>query len=276
MTTTLRPAGPLQHADDGATSRTYDVCVNSRRVGVIEVATDPAFGPATGEIRSLRIDEPDRRRGRGTVAVLAAEEVLRDWRCRQVLASAPPGATAALRMLNSLGYTERSSNMTKELPPKPPALPAGVESRPVSESEYPDWLAGAVDRYARSAIDRGTPPEEAHARSARVHGRLLPDGPATPGVTVRVLVHEGAVVGHVWVAHRGDEQGSYVYDVLVAEGRRGEGFGRALMLLAERLSLEAGSGYLALHVFADNTPAVRLYESLQYRVTGRNFIKQLL
>lgn len=279
MTTTLRPTGPLQQADDGEKSRSYEVCVNSRSVGTIELGTHPGFGHTAGTIRALRIDEPDRRRGRATVAALAAEEVLRGWGCGQVVVSVPPDAVPALRMLESLGYTERSRNMDKELPPRPPALPADVAGRPMTDAEYKVWQARAVDDYARSWMARGVPQEQARAKAEANHREILPDGPATPGVSISVLVHEGTVVGHIWVAPsevRPGEWGSWVFDVAVPEDQRGKGYGRALMLLAERAALETGNSLLGLHVFANNTPAVRLYESLQYETTRRNFFKQLL
>ncbi|MFF3754292.1 GNAT family N-acetyltransferase [Streptomyces sp. NPDC002018] len=279
MTTTLRPTGPLRQTDDGGKSRSYEVCVNSRPVGTTEIATEPGFGHTAGSIRALRIDEPDRRRGRATVAALAAEEVLRGWGCAQVLASVPPDALPALRMVESLGYVERSRNMDKELPPGPPALPQDVAGRPMTEAEYGAWEARAVENYARSWIDRGTPPDQAYAKAAASHRDLLPEGPATPGAELYVLVHEGRRVGHVWVAPREvrpGRPGSYVYDVAVTEDQRGKGYGRALMLLAERIALEAGSTLLGLHVFTGNTPAIGLYTSLGYRTTHLNFFKQLL
>ncbi|QXE37812.1 GNAT family N-acetyltransferase [Streptomyces sp. GMY02] len=279
MTTTLRPTGPLRQTDDGGKARSYEVCVNSRPVGSIELSTDPGFGNTAGTLRALRIDEPDRRRGRATVAVLAAEEVLRGWGCGQVLASVPPSAVPALRMLESLGYVERSRNMDKELPPDPPALPPGVEGRPMNETEYGRWYARAVDGYARSWAERGTPPDRARALAEASHQKLLHAGLATPGTSLHVLLHEDAVVGHVWVASREvrpGRPGSYVYDVAVTEDQRGKGYGRALMLLAEGIALESGSDLLGLHVFAGNTPAIRLYESLRYETTAVNFFKQLL
>ncbi|MFF4233406.1 GNAT family N-acetyltransferase [Streptomyces sp. NPDC001820] len=279
MTTTLRPTGPLQREADGARSRAYEVCVNSRPVGTIEIATFPALSATAGTIRSLRIDEADRRRGRGTVAALAAEEVLRGWGCTQVLVSVPPEATAATRLATALGYTERSRNMLKELPEEPPALPAQVEGRPMTEAEFGRWLATAVETYARSWIDRGVPADEARAKSAAEHRRGLPDGLASPGTWLGVLVHDGVAVGHLFVGRREvrpGELGAYVYDVEVAEGQRGHGHGRSLMLLAERVALDAGLRLLGLHVFADNTPAVRLYDSLGYGTTDVNSFKQLL
>lgn len=67
-----------------------------------------------------------------------------------------------------------------------------------------------------------------------------------------------------------------MYDIEVAEEQRGRGYGRALMLLAERVARETGEELLGLHVFAGNTPAIRLYESLGYRTTYVNSAKALL
>ncbi|MER6995833.1 GNAT family N-acetyltransferase [Streptomyces sp. NPDC000410] len=279
MTTTLRPTGPLQRSADGGRSRTYDVCVNSRPVGSIDLATDPGFGPEVGVVRALRIDEPDRRRGRGTVAALAAEEVLRGWGCTQVTASVPAEAEAALGLAAVLGYTERSRYMLKELPDEPPELPEGVEGRAMTEAEFEAWRVTAVESYAQDWITRGVPQENARAMSEAAHRALLPDGFATRGSWLNILVAEGAAVGHVWVAEREvrpGERGAYVYDVEVAEEYRGRGYGRALMLLAERVAAAAGAPVLGLQVFAGNTPAINLYESLGHRTAHVNVFKHLL
>ncbi|MFC8584052.1 GNAT family N-acetyltransferase [Streptomyces sp. NPDC057217] len=279
MTTTLRPVEPLQQLPGGGRSRTYDVCVNSRRVGSVHLATDPGFGPASGVVQDLRIDERDRGRGRGTVAALASEEVLRSWGCVQVRTSVPAGAAPALRMVRSLGYVERSRNMVKELPAVPPALPDGVEVRPMTGAEYEEWRVRAREAFARDWTERGVPEELARAKAENSHRTLLPEGLATPGAAFHVLVRDGRPAGVLWTGRTELEPGrraAYVYDIEVDEEHRGHGYGRALMLLAERVAGEAGETLLGLHVFTDNTPAVRLYESLGYRTTYVNSAKTLL
>ncbi|WP_055600418.1 GNAT family N-acetyltransferase [Streptomyces aureus] len=279
MTTTLRPAEPLQQTPDGGRSRTYDVCVNSRRVGSVHLSTDPGFGAASGVISRLGVREPDRGRGRGTVAALASEEVLRGWGCVEVQISVPADAGPALRMARSLGYTERSRNMVKELPAEPPALPEGVEVRPMTEDEYVVWAARAKEGFARSWIDRGVPEEQARAKAESSHAKYLPEGLATPGVAIHVVVRDGRPAGFLWTGRIELEPGhraAFVYDIEVEEAHRGHGYGRTLMLLAERVAREAGDTVLGLHVFAGNTPAIRLYESLGYRTTYINSAKALL
>ncbi|CAL9391735.1 Acetyltransferase YpeA [Streptomyces sp. enrichment culture] len=274
MTTTLRPSGPLQEGAAGARSRPYEIRVNSRRVGALLLACDSAFGPAVGEIRDLAVDEPDRRRGRATVGALAAEEVLRGWGCRRVQASVPADSPGGLRMAASLGYTEYSRAMSKELPAAPPALPDGTTGRPMTAQEYARWLPAAVDGYAEDMAGRGMPAAAARRKAEDDHHRQLPQGPDTPGNDLLVLEAAGEAVGHIWIGP--SAAGAYVYDVAVAEAHRGRGHGRSLMLLAERAALARGHRALGLQVFAGNTPALRLYESLGYRTLRFTYGKDLL
>ncbi|MEE1736815.1 GNAT family N-acetyltransferase [Streptomyces sp. BE147] len=278
MTTTLRPTGPIQQGADGARARTYDVCDNGRAVGAVAISTDDSFGATAGVLKSLRIDEPQRRRGRGTIAALAAEEVLRGWGCTQVRVAVPEGDEGALRLVTGLGYAERSRNMIKGLGPGPAGLPAGLTGRPMTAEEFARWQVISMEAYAQDWIDRGVPQEQARRKSERDQARNLPDGLATEGMWFRVLSHADEPVGHVWVARLEPEPGEaigYVFDVEVDPAHRGRGYGRALMGLAEDVTRDAGLSRLGLHVFTTNTPALRLYESLGYAVTQRNLAKAL-
>ncbi len=277
MTTTLRPAGPEERGPDGSRARDFTVCVNSRPVGTIRLATDERFGPAHGRIVSLAVDPPDRRRGRGCVAALAAEEVLRVWGCRQVSASVPADNAVALRLAASLGYTERNRTMAKRLAgPPPPADPA---VRPMTATEFPAWSEQARARYAASWEERGVPADRAAAKAEADHAAALPEGPATAGTALRVLTLDGTDAGRLWVRMRdAADPGApgWVMDVEVAEDHRGRGLGRRLMLAAERECLAAGVADLGLNVFAGNTPALRLYGALGYRTTVHHLAKTLL
>ncbi|MFG2286137.1 GNAT family N-acetyltransferase [Streptomyces sp. NPDC048595] len=276
MTTTLRPAGPEERQDDGTRARRYDVCVNSRRVGGIHLSTDARFGPTAGRIGYLNIDPADRHRGRATVAALAAEEVLRGWGCRQIELTVPAEAGAALRLAAALGYTERSRTMDKPLA-GPPRLPEGSRDRPLDEAAYPAWRESALAEYVRTQLGQGMSRDRAEESALAAHRALLPDGAATADQVLRILVHDGAEVGSVWVALRMPQQpGGYVVDVQVAPGHRGRGHGRTLMLVAERESLAAGCTGLGLNVYADNAPARGLYHSLGYRPTAHLLWKPIL
>ncbi|MFV0137056.1 GNAT family N-acetyltransferase [Streptomyces sp. HMX87] len=274
MTTTLRPTEPLQRAADGTRSRRYQVCVNSRPVGAIHLGTSPALGDSVARVLHLRIDEPDRRRGRGTVAALAAEEVARGWGCRQIETTVPAEAEAALRLAGMLGYVLRNRRMEKPLDGTPPALPAGSGPRPMTAAEFDAWEAHESEQYVRTWTDRGVPEAEARAKARRDRETLLPDGAATRDMLFSVLEHEGVRVGTLWLALRGEV--AYVFDVETDPAHRGRGHGRALMLLAEAQAITAGRRVLGLNVFAGNTAAERLYESLGYRTTQYSLYKPLV
>jgi ribosomal protein S18 acetylase RimI-like enzyme len=278
MTTTLRPTGPEQYGADGVRSRSYDICVNSRPVGGLRLATDPRYGPTIGRLEQLAVDEGERRRGRGAVAVLTAEEILRDWGCRSVELSVPAGAQPALKLTESLGYLERSRTMLKELGEAPP-LPPGSTARPMTEEEFPVWRERGKPSLVRMLTERGIPADQIERMAEESTLALLPEGVATRGAVLRVLVHEGEDVGTVWIdVERGPrtDAGSYVYEVEVDEDRRGLGHGRTLMLIAERECLAAGAHVLGLNVYAHNTPALRLYSSLGYRTAELHLYKRLL
>jgi ribosomal protein S18 acetylase RimI-like enzyme len=282
MTTTLRPLGPEQSRPDGGRGRAFEVRVNGRTVGGLMVLASGGTGPRVGSIRELSIHQPDRRRGRGTVAVLAAEEVLRSWDCVRADIAVPegPDEQAGLGLARTLGYTLRGLNMRKVLPAEPPALPEGSTGRPMREDEFGPWLAEETEGYVASQIATGMTPEQARARSEADHAAALPAGLDTPGAVISRLESGGVPVGAVWVGIRppdasGEEPPAWVFMVAVDEPHRGRGHGRSLMLLAERECVARGVGELGLHVFAGNTPAVSLYRSLGYRTYRSLLHKQL-
>ncbi|MFI7502229.1 GNAT family N-acetyltransferase [Streptomyces sp. NPDC049687] len=274
MTTTLRPTEPLQRAADGSLSRRYQVCVNSRPVGAVHLSTDPAFGPAVARIDELRIEEPDRGRGRGAVAALAAEEVARGWGCRQVQIRVPGDAGAAMRLATALGYVHRNRGMEKQLGAVAPALPEGSRVRPMTEAEYGPWHERGIEGYARDWIDRDVPEALAWTKSRQDYARSLAQGLATENARISVLEHEGTPVGDLWLAFVADK--AFVFNVETYEEHRGRGHGRTLLLLAEAQTVATGRLVLGLNVFAGNTPAERLYESLGYVPVGYSMYKNLL
>jgi ribosomal protein S18 acetylase RimI-like enzyme len=282
MTTTLRPTGPLQQESGGARRRGYEICVNSRPAGTVEIAVLPGTGGRTGAVRRLAVAEGDRRRGRGTVAALAAEEVLRAWRCDRIEVSVTEGAEAAARLVASLGYTAYARRLEKPLggPPEPP--PPGLVIRPMDAAGRRHWWPEAVAGHAAAWTAAGVPPEAARSRAEEAHRALLPGGPHAPppaGVRLESLFRGGRPAGFLLLGTRRTEEGdpaAYVYDIGVVPEERGQGRGRALLLHAERLALADGHRRIALRVFTGNTPALRLYASLGYRVTATELAKPLI
>lgn len=280
MTTTLRPREPERRFPDGTRSRTYDICDNSRAVGGVRLRTErEPVGSAprprwVGRIDRLSVREPDRRRGRATVAVLAGEEVLRGWDCYRAWVTLPAAATEARHLANALGYREANCHLSKPVTQPPRPEPAG---RPLSAAEFPQWQEGVRERFVAAAAAQGLDRGFAEAKCRADLAELLPEGPATEGMCLQVLLHEGLEVGTVWTelpAAAGE--GGFVHDVVVEPAHRGHGHGRRLLRLAEQRTLAAGGGRLSLDVFADNRPARGLYDSLGFELVLSHFHKPLL
>ncbi|MGY1434432.1 GNAT family N-acetyltransferase [Streptomyces reniochalinae] len=281
MTTTLRPTGPEGRDAEGRRSRAYEIRVNSRPVGALTLRGPSETGPPFGTIEHLRVEEGDRRRGRGTVAALAAEEILRGWGCTHVEARSAAAAgerASGDHLLSALGYAEHSLHMIKELRERP-ALPPGSEARPLRDEEFAAWWEASAATHVGGMIARGLTPAQAAAGSETARRVRLPDGAATPGVALRVLTCDGADVGAIWLAFTAplprSDVDAWIFDVNVDPARRGAGHGRSLMAVAEHECLARSAPILGLNVFTDNTPAVRLYTSLGYRTAERFYVKKL-
>jgi ribosomal protein S18 acetylase RimI-like enzyme len=208
------------------------------------------------------------------VAALAAEEVVRGWGCDRIEVSVPAEAEAALKVATVLGYVVRNRHMEKPLGDTAPELPAGSRGRPMTHEEYGPWRELDTESFIQSWTERGVPEAEARTRALEGTAALLPDGLATEGMLFSVLEHEGTAVGALWTGPRDGK--AFINKVEVDARYRGSGHGRTLMLLAEAQAVAAGLPAIKLNVFAGNTPAERLYESLGYDTVTWHLYKSLL
>jgi GNAT superfamily N-acetyltransferase len=153
-----------------------------------------------------------------------------------------------------------------------------VTLRPVPPERMPAWIQRSADEYARDLVALGRPAADAQRLAEDEMAESFPDGRPRPGHAVLdVLDPTGAPVGYLWIgpAARDDAEAWWVWDVLVDEGRRGQGLGRATMLLAEDYASSHGARTLGLSVFGFNVAARRLYESLGYGTTTVKMTKPL-
>jgi ribosomal protein S18 acetylase RimI-like enzyme len=150
--------------------------------------------------------------------------------------------------------------------------------RPITAAELTARLPGLVDGYAQDILGTGrVSAENAHAEAQRQIDELLPEGVDTPGTLLLVAEDAGRPVGWIWLSLPGGnhQDTAWVYDIEVDQDERGKGYGRAIMRAAETELFARGIPRLALNVFAYNTPARRLYESLGFEVTAQQMIKKL-
>ncbi len=154
----------------------------------------------------------------------------------------------------------------------------------MTAAEWSAW-ADHIDRgYVEQMVEMGgMTAEAAEAKAAADWPALLPDGPLTAGHSYFVAESGGRRVATLWLGQRHDELDGdlvWVYDVEVDADVRGQGHGRAVMLLAESEVRRPGFTRIGLNVFARNVAALALYTSLGYRTvrthdTGHNMLKDL-
>ena len=153
-----------------------------------------------------------------------------------------------------------------------------VTLRPVSPERMPAWIQRSADEYARDLVALGRSGADAQRVADEGMAESFPDGRPRPGHAVLdVLDETGAPVGYLWIgpADGDDPDAWWVWDVLVDEDRRGEGHGRATMLLAQDYATSHGARTLGLSVFGFNEAARHLYESLGYGTTTVKMSKAL-
>ena len=152
-----------------------------------------------------------------------------------------------------------------------------VTLRPMAVERMPAWVRRSAEEYARDLVALGQP--EAHAQRVADTGMAesFPQGRPRPGHAVLDVVDAGEVVGYLWIgpADGDDPAAWWVWDVVVDQGRRGQGLGRAAMVLAEDYATSHGARTLGLSVFGFNVAARRLYESLGYDTTSVKMSKRL-
>jgi ribosomal protein S18 acetylase RimI-like enzyme len=150
-----------------------------------------------------------------------------------------------------------------------------IALRPMNEDEFDDWYAastrGYADDLARAyAISIG----DARARVAALSSRLLPDGRATAGHEFLRVLDGDQPVGWLWLGP-GDDGALWIYDIVVAPGRRGRGYGAATLVAVEAIARAQGSAAVGLDVFGHNARAKALYEAAGFETVTTEMRKRL-
>jgi len=136
-----------------------------------------------------------------------------------------------------------------------------IALRPLREDEYDAWDAAHRAEYARGLVEHvGMPQEQAEAKVERDVAYVLPDGLATADTWIWAVEDDGRVVGAVFVGLR--DGGAWLYDISIADGERGKGYGRAAMTALEDEVRELGHSTIGLNVWGGNDVARGLYRSL--------------
>jgi RimJ/RimL family protein N-acetyltransferase len=144
-----------------------------------------------------------------------------------------------------------------------------VRLEPLGEADCARFLEWAIADYAEAQVTAGAwPAERAHEMAREAFESLLPEGFSTPGHSFRSVVddQQGSQVGNLWFGERGAGEGRYavVYEFMVREECRRQGYGTAALRALEQEVRELGLDRIVLHVFGHNHAARALYAKAGY------------
>lgn len=144
---------------------------------------------------------------------------------------------------------------------------------PMTEDEFAEYRAHAVRNYADEKVRAGNwSAEEAYRLAEETLDMLLPEGVATPEHHLFTVERDdGTSIGWLWLAERVEanaDRHAFVYEILIFEEFRRQGYGRAAMEAAEAKTRKLGLETIKLHVFGHNHAARALYNELGYAETN--------
>jgi ribosomal protein S18 acetylase RimI-like enzyme len=155
-----------------------------------------------------------------------------------------------------------------------------VELIPMTGDRFHTYLGFAIASYAQETVRAGNmAPERALQAAESQFQSLLPDGLDTPDqylFAIRDTVQDKDV-GYLWFGFRNDGGKSFtaLYDFLIFEGCRRQGYGTRALQALEKKAKAQGLDEIRLHVFGHNHPARALYEKMGYVATNITMAKRL-
>ena len=224
--------------------------------------TRPDDGPDEGPAAELVIHPDYRGRGLGLAlarALLAeaAPHPLRVWAHGDLPAARALAARAGFSRIRSLWTMHRP---LAGLPPVPP-LPPGVTIRTFSAgADEAAWLDLNRKAFAHHPEQGAWTAEDLSLREREPW--FDPDG-------FFLAERDGKLAGFHWTKiHGSPPEIGEVYVVGVDPAGQGGGLGRALTMTGLHYLRSRGLPEVMLYVDEDNTPAIRLYESLGFSHQG--------
>ncbi len=252
----------------------YDVCCNGDRVADCWIHVEPA-----GRTRRASLWELNADNWSGDGAVELLDELVRTAHSHRAsgLEVRAYRGDGAMKYLVDTGELHRiSSLMVRRFDgtTEPIESSVTVELVPMTSEQFEMNREHLIAEYASSLVRAGIFGEdEALADAKRQTVMMLPRGLSTPSHFWFVLRAGDQYIGTLWLFESRVNSSGHVYDVEVHPQYRGQGFGRAAMISAEKFFRARNARYLELHVFGYNDQARSLYESLGFVSVEESFIR---
>ncbi|PIP94992.1 MAG: GNAT family N-acetyltransferase [Bdellovibrio sp. CG12_big_fil_rev_8_21_14_0_65_39_13] len=137
----------------------------------------------------------------------------------------------------------------------------------MNTDQYELYIEREIPLYAiETAKSQEIEMEVALENSQKSFHSLLPNGLETENQFIfNIINDEDKIVGDLWLNLRGDKKRRvYIYNIVIHEKFRGQGFGKKAMSLVEKFAQEKKCESIDLHVFGHNKTARNLYESMGF------------
>ncbi len=155
-----------------------------------------------------------------------------------------------------------------------------VHLEPMTEAEFQEYIAKGIPQYAQEHVKAGRwSKEEAVQRAKEEFDEILTDGLHTQNQYLFSIVDEQTAtkVGFLWFAVRSRKQepSAYIFDIMVFDEYRRQGYGEQAFHALEEKVRALGIETISLHAFGHNHAARSLYEKLGYVTTNVMMTKTL-
>ncbi len=155
-----------------------------------------------------------------------------------------------------------------------------IELVPMTQQDFDAYLEWSIPLYGEEMVQAGYwTAEQAAEKSRKEMTELLPQGLSTPDQFLFIVreVQSGEKVGLIWLGVHNRQAGpvGFIYDFLIEERARRQGYGTQTLLAAEEKVRQLGLSSIGLHVFGFNKPAIALYEKLGYEMASIQMRKKL-
>jgi len=150
----------------------------------------------------------------------------------------------------------------------------------MTDEYFAAYVERSIPSYAAEHVKAGNwAADEALDKARTSFNELLPKGVTTQDNYLYTVEEpqSGETVGLIWfrVDRSKPEPQAFVYDLLIEEGFRRRGYGRATMEAMIRELGGLGVHRVALHVFGHNPAAIDLYRSLGFETVDLIMAKEL-
>ena len=134
-------------------------------------------------------------------------------------------------------------------------------------------LPGMVDEYRDDLVNSGayeSKEEALKAAQEEIDGYFF-NGKLLPNQQIQAIFLAGVEdpIGAIWISLKSaqDPDKAFLCYIGIRPEFRSKGYAKRALAMAEKKLLKLGINKIGLNVFAHNTPAIKLYEKLNYEIS---------